>query len=103
MIQIGRRFLGDFSVPVLRNFCTAERVLNNLVHPTLRPLQKAAETLVADANTGWTRADAARVVASVEGLDVYIEQPCPTYDECLSVRRRATEPFVLDEVITSTK
>lgn len=55
--------------------------------------------LVADANTGWTRAEAARVVAAVADLDVYIEQPCPTYEECASIRRRTGRPFILDEVI----
>ena len=58
------------------------------------------EILVADANTGWTRAEAARVVAATADLDVYIEQPCPTYEESVSVRRRTARPFVLDEVIT---
>jgi L-alanine-DL-glutamate epimerase-like enolase superfamily enzyme len=57
------------------------------------------DVLVADANTGWTRAEAARIVSSVADVDVHIEQPCPTYEECLSVRRRTTRPFVLDEVI----
>jgi len=65
-----------------------------------REILKAGEILVADANTGWTRADAARVAASVADLDVYIEQPCPTYDECISVRRRFNRSFILDEVIT---
>jgi cis-L-3-hydroxyproline dehydratase len=67
-----------------------------------REILKAGEILVADANTGWTRADAARVAASVADLDVYIEQPCPTYDECVSVRRRFNRSFILDEVITGT-
>ncbi|MDE2516092.1 MAG: mandelate racemase/muconate lactonizing enzyme family protein [Rhodospirillales bacterium] len=58
------------------------------------------DILVADANTGWTRAEAARVVAATGDLDVYFEQPCPTYEECVSVRRRTARPFVLDEVIT---
>ena len=40
------------------------------------------------------------MVAAVGDLDVYIEQPCPSYEECLSVRRRTARPFVLDEVIT---
>jgi len=65
-------------------------------HAILKP----GDILVADANTGWTRAEAARVVAAVSDLDVYIEQPCPTYEECLSVRRRTGRPFVLDEVVT---
>ncbi len=60
----------------------------------------AGAILVADANTGWTRHEAARVVNAVAGLDVYIEQPCRTFDECLSVRRRTAKPFVLDENIT---
>jgi len=64
-----------------------------------RAVLGARDVLVADANTGWTRAEAARIVSSVADVDVYIEQPCPSYEECLSVRRRTTRPFVLDEVI----
>lgn len=66
-----------------------------------REILAPTDILVADANTGWTRPEAARVVAAVADLDVYIEQPCPSYEECLSVRRRTARPFVLDEVITS--
>jgi L-alanine-DL-glutamate epimerase-like enolase superfamily enzyme len=57
------------------------------------------EKLVADANTGWLRHEAARVVRAVDDVDVYIEQPCATYDECLSIRRRTSHPFVMDETI----
>jgi cis-L-3-hydroxyproline dehydratase len=64
-----------------------------------RAVLERRDILVADANTGWTRAEAARIAASVADLDVYIEQPCRTYEECLSVRRRTSRPFVLDEVI----
>lgn len=60
------------------------------------------DILVADANTGWTRHEAVRVVNAVAGLDVYIEQPCLTLAECLSIRRRTALPFVLDEVIDGT-
>jgi len=35
----------------------------------------------------------------VRDVDVYIEQPCATYEECLSIRRRTDHPFVLDETI----
>ncbi len=59
------------------------------------------EALVADANTGWLPHQAARVVRAVANADVYIEQPCLSYEECLSVRRRCTHPFVLDESIDS--
>jgi len=55
--------------------------------------------LIADANTGWTQHAAVRVADAVRDVDVYIEQPCPTYDQCLAVRRHTNRPFVLDEVI----
>ncbi len=32
-------------------------------------------------------------------VDVYIEQPCESYDECLSIRRRTDHPFIMDEHI----
>jgi L-alanine-DL-glutamate epimerase-like enolase superfamily enzyme len=59
------------------------------------------DRLVADANTGWLMHDALRVVRAIRDVDVYIEQPCRTYDECLTVRRHCNHPFVLDEVIDS--
>ncbi len=71
------------------------------IHATREAL-KPTDLLVADANTGWTRHEAARVVGAVANLDVYIEQPCQTYDECVSIRRRTSLPFVLDEVIDGT-
>jgi cis-L-3-hydroxyproline dehydratase len=57
------------------------------------------DRLVADANTGWLAHDALRVVRAVRDFDVYIEQPCLSYEECLTVRRNTDHPFVLDEVI----
>jgi len=64
-----------------------------------RAVLKPSDILVADANTGWTRHEAARVVGAIAGLDVYVEQPCLTYEECVSIRRRTALPFVMDEVI----
>jgi L-alanine-DL-glutamate epimerase-like enolase superfamily enzyme len=57
------------------------------------------DRLVADANTGWRMHDALRVVRAVRDVDVYIEQPCLSYEECLTVRLHTDHPFVLDEVI----
>lgn len=68
------------------------------IHAT-RAVLKQTDLLVADANTGWTRHEAARVVGAIANLDVYVEQPCLTYEECVSIRRRTGLPFVLDEVI----
>lgn len=62
-------------------------------------LLEKGDVLIADANTGWLMKDAARVVRAVRDIDVFIEQPCATYEECLSIRRRTDHPFVLDESI----
>jgi cis-L-3-hydroxyproline dehydratase len=61
------------------------------------------DRLIADANTGWLMHDAMRVVRAVGDVDVYIEQPCLTYEECLSIRSHTDHPFVLDEVIDSVE
>jgi len=60
---------------------------------------KNEETLVADANTGWKAHEAIRVVNGVKDIDVYIEQPCLTYEESIRVRHNTTLPFILDENI----
>ena len=57
------------------------------------------DKLIADANTGWLAHEALRVVNAVSDIDVYIEQPCLSYDECLMVRRKTNHPFILDESI----
>ncbi|MGH7581612.1 MAG: cis-3-hydroxy-L-proline dehydratase [Gemmatimonadales bacterium] len=57
------------------------------------------DILVADANTGWTQHAAIRVAQAIRDIDVYIEQPCASYEECLAVRQHTDRPFVLDEVI----
>ena len=59
------------------------------------------DVLIADANTGWTQHQAIRVADAVRHVDVYIEQPCASYRECLAVRRHTNRPFVLDEVVDS--
>ncbi len=63
----------------------------------VRAMLSSSDRLVADANTGWTQHEAVRVVRAVRDVDVYIEQPCLTYEECLAVRRLTDHPFVLDE------
>lgn len=59
------------------------------------------DRIIADANTGWLMHDAMRVVQAVRDIDVYVEQPCLSYEECLSIRRNTRHPFVLDESIDS--
>ncbi|HEY3739126.1 MAG TPA: cis-3-hydroxy-L-proline dehydratase [Bryobacteraceae bacterium] len=60
---------------------------------------QTGDVLIADANTGWTQHQALRVASAVHDVDVYIEQPCLHYEECLAVRQHTNRPFVLDEVV----
>ncbi|MEM7263086.1 MAG: cis-3-hydroxy-L-proline dehydratase [Planctomycetota bacterium] len=68
------------------------------IHAVSKELQ-TGDLLIADANTGWLKHEAARVVRGVRDVDVYIEQPCLSYEDCLSIRRRIDHPFVLDESV----
>jgi len=76
------------------------------------PLEDAARTalvvqqtgdedlVVADANGGWRLQDAVLAARALDHLPrVFLEQPCPTLEECLIVRERTTLPMVLDESI----
>ncbi len=68
---------------------------------SVRQVLQPDDILIADANTGWLLHEAQRVVRGVHDVDVYIEQPCASYEECLAIRRNTTHPFVLDEVMDS--
>lgn len=68
------------------------------IHAVSAQMQRG-DVLIADANTGWRQHEAVRVADAVRDVNVYIEQPCYSYEECLAVRRHTNRPFVLDEVI----
>lgn len=55
----------------------------------------------ADANAGWTQADARLFVRATRHLDDVLEQPCADHDANLAVRAACDRPFVLDESIDS--
>jgi L-alanine-DL-glutamate epimerase-like enolase superfamily enzyme len=58
------------------------------------------DTILADANGGWSRQEAIRFARAVEGMrNVILEQPCATFESCLAVRRLTSLPMVLDEII----
>lgn len=58
------------------------------------------DLVVADANCGWRLNDAIRAVRLMEDLPrLLVEQPCPTMEECIEVRKRTTLPMVYDEVV----
>jgi cis-L-3-hydroxyproline dehydratase len=54
-----------------------------------------------DANAGWTPYQARQFADATRSLDYTFEQPCPTIDECLSVRRSLDKPMVLDESVAA--
>jgi L-alanine-DL-glutamate epimerase-like enolase superfamily enzyme len=58
------------------------------------------DAVIGDANGGWRRQDAIIAAGLLQGAERFrLEQPCPTIEECLAVRRLTTLPMVLDEVI----
>lgn len=61
--------------------------------------RRPSELILADANTGYRKDDALRVAAATRDLDYYYEQPCERYEDNLFVRRRASQPFKLDETL----
>ena len=50
-----------------------------------------------DWNCGATRLDATRVARAVADLDIMLEQPCSTLEECAAVRAASGLPMKLDE------
>ena len=77
---------GDVETDIARIFAASDKL-------------KSGDILIADANTGWTQHQALRVADAARVVDVYLEQPCRTYEECLVVRQKTARPFILDEVI----
>jgi L-alanine-DL-glutamate epimerase-like enolase superfamily enzyme len=58
------------------------------------------DVVVADANCGWRLNEAIQAARLMEDLPrLYLEQPCPTMEECIEVRKRTTLPMVYDEVV----
>lgn len=59
------------------------------------------DEVTGDANGAWRRQDAIAFANLMAGTPRFrLEQPCPTLEECLAVRRLTILPMVLDEVIT---
>ena len=68
---------------------------------TLAEGRKPGEVWVGDVNGAWRRDQAARFSRSLADLDLILEQPCASYEECLSFRQRSHHPVKLDESLTS--
>jgi L-alanine-DL-glutamate epimerase-like enolase superfamily enzyme len=65
----------------------------------LAPQRREDEVFLFDVNGGWTPWEALRVMNAVADYEAWFEQPCPTYDQCLDVRRQTRQALSLDEVI----
>ena len=57
--------------------------------------------LFADANGGWTRAQARLFLHAVRDISFTMEQPCMSYEDCRAIRAHCAQPMVLDESIDS--
>lgn len=68
---------------------------------TLSKFKQPDELWIGDINAAWRRDQALRFSQAIEGVDLYLEQPCHGYEECLSVRRRVRHPVKLDEGLNS--
>jgi L-alanine-DL-glutamate epimerase-like enolase superfamily enzyme len=61
----------------------------------------AEDIIVGDANCGWRLNEAIIAARAMENLPrFYFEQPCPTMEECIEVRKHTTLPMVYDEVVS---
>ena len=61
----------------------------------------AEDLVIADANCGWRLNEALIAAGAMAGLPrLYLEQPCPTMEECIEVRKRTSLPMVYDEIVT---
>nr|WIE89110.1 mandelate racemase/muconate lactonizing enzyme family protein [Mesorhizobium sp. WSM4875] len=70
---------------------------------TAAPLVRRGEQALADANQGWHLNEAVQVIKATRDVEYIMEQPCQTYEECLSLRRILDRPLKLDECITDMR
>ena len=57
--------------------------------------------LFCDANGAWTTGQARAFLRATRALEITLEQPCMSYDDCRAVRPNCPHPMVLDECIDS--
>jgi len=55
--------------------------------------------IIADSNGGWNLQAATQAVKLIDGLDLYLEQPCRETADCAIIRSLTTLPMVMDESI----
>ncbi|MEW6486141.1 MAG: mandelate racemase/muconate lactonizing enzyme family protein [Pseudomonadota bacterium] len=57
--------------------------------------------IVADSNGGWSLASARIAFQGLNGLPVFVEQPCRSTTDCILASRNSSLPLVLDESIVN--
>lgn len=57
--------------------------------------------IIADSNGGWDVADAITAAKSMQGLPIYIEQPCRSMEDNVLVKKSMELPMILDECVTT--
>lgn len=62
----------------------------------------ADTVIVADSNGGWNVADAQIALRGMEGLPIFVEQPCRTTADSVLAHRHSTIPLVMDETIVDS-
>jgi L-alanine-DL-glutamate epimerase-like enolase superfamily enzyme len=67
----------------------------------VRAAVPAGVVLFCDANGAWTTGQARAFLRATADLEITLEQPCMSYDECRAVRAQCPHPLVLDECIDS--
>lgn len=74
----------------------AERIAASLAD------KRPGEYFIVDANGGLSVETALRMLRLLPpGLDFVLEAPCPTWRECVSLRRRTNVPIIFDELAMS--
>jgi len=60
-------------------------------------IRREGEIVLYDVNRGWSRQQALRVLSSVEGLNVMVEQPLETLDDIAAIAPLHATPISVDE------
>ncbi len=63
--------------------------------------RKPGEIMLYDANRGYTRQQALRVMSASEDLNVIFEQPCYTLDDIAAIRGKHASPVSVDETLVT--
>lgn len=98
--------MADYAIDAQKRGCTAFQVkvgdnpLDDVARVNaVRNATAPGTTLIADANGGWTPQSALVAARHLLHLEVFLEQPCKTLNDCCKVRDILPIPLILDECI----